>query len=29
MKKQPAIIFEEVDHLSDNSRGGFGSTGVE
>jgi len=29
MKKQPGIIFEEVDHLSDNSRGGFGSTGVE
>ena len=29
MKKQPDIIFEEVDHLSDESRGGFGSTGVE
>lgn len=29
MKKQPNIIFEEVDHLSDESRGGFGSTGVE
>ena len=29
MKKQPNIIFSEVDYLSDESRGGFGSTGVE
>lgn len=25
---QPQIVFEEVDHLSDESRGGFGSTGT-
>jgi len=29
MKKQPEIIFEEVENLSNNSRGGFGSTGVK
>ena len=29
MKKQPHIIFEEVDSLNDVSRGGFGSTGVK
>lgn len=29
MKKQPLIKFEEVDCLSNESRGGFGSTGVE
>ena len=29
MKKQPEIIFEEVDSLNSNSRGGFGSTGVK
>ena len=28
-KVQPQIIFEEVDHLSADSRGGFGSTGVQ
>lgn len=28
MKKQPEIVFVEVDHLSDNNRGGFGSTGT-
>lgn len=26
---QPKINFEEVDHLDENSRGGFGSTGVK
>ena len=29
MKNQPVIVFEEVDHLDEVSRGGFGSTGVE
>lgn len=28
-KVQPQIIFEEIDHLSADSRGGFGSTGVQ
>jgi dUTP pyrophosphatase len=27
MEKQPEIEFEEVTHLSDVDRGGFGSTG--
>ena len=27
MRNQPEIIFEEVEHLSEKSRGGFGSTG--
>lgn len=27
MKKQPEIRFEEVEHLEEESRGGFGSTG--
>lgn len=27
MKKQPAIVFEEVEEMKDKSRGGFGSTG--
>ncbi len=27
VKKQPEIEFEEVKHLNDASRGGFGSTG--
>lgn len=27
MKRQPAIKFEEVEHLDDKNRGGFGSTG--
>lgn len=27
MKNQPALQFEEVEHLSDVDRGGFGSTG--
>lgn len=26
-KNQPQIIFDEVDHLNDKDRGGFGSTG--
>lgn len=26
-KKQPEVAFEEVDHLEDQDRGGFGSTG--
>ena len=29
VKKQPEIVFEQVDKLSDTSRGGFGSTGVK
>ena len=28
MKHQPEIRFQEVPHLSDESRGGFGSTGI-
>lgn len=28
MKKQPEITFEEVDHLGNKNRGGFGSTGT-
>ena len=28
MKKQPQIVFEEVDNLDNPDRGGFGSTGV-
>ena len=28
MKNQPEICFEEVPHLSEENRGGFGSTGV-
>ncbi|MGN0292708.1 MAG: dUTP diphosphatase [Lachnospiraceae bacterium] len=28
MKNQPALIFEETDHLEGEDRGGFGSTGV-
>ena len=27
VKNQPDIIFNEVDHLGENSRGGIGSTG--
>ena len=27
--RQPDIIFEEVDHLDDTDRGGFGSTGIQ
>ena len=27
MKNQPKIVFEEVGHLGNDSRGGFGSTG--
>lgn len=27
-KKQPEVTFEEVEHLKQESRGGFGSTGV-
>lgn len=28
-KNQPEIVFEEVEHLGNASRGGFGSTGVK
>lgn len=28
VQKQPKIIFNEVDHLDGEARGGFGSTGV-
>lgn len=28
IKHQPKLTFEEVEHLSDTSRGGFGSTGT-
>ena len=28
-KNQPQIIFEEVDHLDNKDRGGFGSTGTK
>ncbi len=28
MKNQPAIRFEECDHLEGEDRGGFGSTGI-
>ncbi len=28
MKQQPAIEFEEVEHLDGPDRGGFGSTGI-
>ena len=28
MESQPTIYFMEVNHLNDNSRGGFGSTGT-
>ena len=29
VKKQPEIVFEQVEKLSNTSRGGFGSTGVK
>ncbi len=29
VKKMPAVTFTEVDHLSDENRGGFGSTGKD
>ena len=29
VKKQPEIVFEQVEKLSDTSRGGFGSTGAK
>lgn len=29
MEKQPEIVFEEVDFLNNNNRGGIGSTGVK
>ena len=29
MKKQPEIIFSEVESLGEKSRGGFGSTGIK
>lgn len=28
-RRQPDIIFEEVDHLDSEDRGGFGSTGIQ
>lgn len=28
VENQPKIAFEEVDHLDDDTRGGFGSTGM-
>ena len=28
-RRQPDIIFEEVDHLGEADRGGFGSTGIQ
>ena len=28
VEKQPTVEFEEVEHLHDKSRGGFGSTGI-
>ena len=28
VEKQPCIVFQEVDHLNEESRGGFGSTGT-
>lgn len=28
MKKQPKIVFEEVESLKSENRGGFGSTGI-
>lgn len=29
MKNQPALVFEETDHLEGEDRGGFGSTGIQ
>ena len=29
IEKQPKLEFEEVDFLSENDRGGFGSTGIK
>ena len=29
MKNQPKLVFEEVEHLGGESRGGFGTTGVK
>lgn len=29
MKHQPMIQFQEVEHLNDADRGGFGSTGIQ
>lgn len=29
VERMPAVKFEEVDHLSGEDRGGFGSTGVQ
>lgn len=29
MRNQPAIVFEEVDSLNNQDRGGFGTTGVK
>ena len=29
MENQPKILFEQVDHLDDTNRGGFGSTGIQ
>ena len=29
MKHQPTIVFEEVEHLEGQDRGGFGTTGIK
>ncbi|MCQ2421485.1 MAG: deoxyuridine 5'-triphosphate nucleotidohydrolase [Lachnospiraceae bacterium] len=29
MENQPQLVFEEVEHLSAKSRGGFGTTGIQ
>ena len=29
VKKMPTIVFDEVDALDENDRGGFGSTGIK
>lgn len=29
MKNQPKLVFEEVEHLQGEARGGFGTTGVQ
>ena len=29
MKNQPALVFEETDHLEGEDLGGFGSTGIQ
>lgn len=29
VQNQPQIVFEQIEHLSDQDRGGFGSTGIK